>query len=195
VITADHAHRTQLTHTQSKARVALQIVKKQNVASQRLNNRLLSRQQRKKIKEKNLQIVGTVPINKHTVVVPIGQVQPNDTQPANLLVVETVPKNEQHTVVVPGVQKSDNDYQQERENAVKRILYLKLKKKDAVVQWFQHLAPKNESNVVNQNSLALVLQKLKVSNIVSERMAQEIIDTKGMNLTITLEQFWGWADA
>ena len=184
VVTSDQAHRTQLRHTQSKARVDKQMDKKKKIASQKLNNRLLSRQRSKKIKKKDAQATSIA------ATAPTEQVQQNKQTSAE----KTVSKNKQTIVVVPGVPKNDNGYQKNRENAAKRILYLKLKKKEKVIVWFQMLPPKNESNVIHQKSLAMVLQKLKVPNMVSERLAKEMINTKGMNSSITLEQFWGWAD-
>ena len=183
VVVVDQAHRTQLSYTQSKARVDKQIDKKKKIASQKLNNRLLSRQRSKKIKKKDAQATSIA------ATAPTEQVQQNKQTSA-----ETVSTNKQTIVVVPGVPKNDNDYRKNRENAAKRIMYLKLKKKETVIVWFQMLPPKNESNVIHQKSLAMVLQKLKVPNMVSERLAKEMINTKGMNSSITLEQFWGWAD-
>ena len=91
VVTSDQAHRTQLRHTQSKARATLQINKKKNVASQKLNNRLLSRKRMKKKDAQATSIAATAPTE---------QVSKNKRTS-----VETVSKNKETSVVVPGVPK------------------------------------------------------------------------------------------
>jgi hypothetical protein len=101
-------------------------------------------------------------------------------------------EEKQTTVVVPVI-RHDKDYQKERKKIALRILRLRNNKHAKLVKCFQHLAPLDEAQVLHQQSLASVLIKLKVSDLLCERMAKDMVATKGLDLRITLDQFVSWA--
>jgi len=105
---------------------------------------------------------------------------------------KTLTEEKQTTVVVPVIC-HDKDYQKERKKIALRILQLRNNKHAKLVKCFQHLAPLDEAQVLHQQSLASVLIKLKVSDLLCERMAKDMVATKGLDLRITLDQFVSWA--
>ena len=60
-----------------------------------------------------------------------------------------------------------------------RILRLRTKKNDKLISCFQHLPPIDQIKVLDHQSLASVLGKLRVADELCERMAKDVITETG----------------
>jgi len=86
-------------------------------------------------------------------------------------------------------------YQTEMKHLAKKIDKIREKKMQKLVGCFQRVAPLDESNVANHESVVGLFLKLKVPATCCERMAKDVIGavTVGTKATLTLEQLVGWA--
>jgi len=101
--------------------------------------------------------------------------------------------------VVPIVRQANDPhyyYQKQMKKLAHRILRLRTKKNDKLISCFQHLPPIDQVKVLDQQSLASVLGKLKVADELCERMAKDVITETGRtDSMVTLEEFVGWAQS